>query len=168
MAYKHTVGQRSYQFKDLKTLLAKASPKRSGDELAGVAARDATERVAAQMALADCLLTDFLDDFLISYDSDEVTRLIMAQHDPQAFSKISGFTVGDLRDWLLGQSATTEAIAELKYAFTPEMVAAVSKIMRVQDLILVAKKMPRCHQVSQYHRLRRVFIHKATAQSSNR
>jgi ethanolamine ammonia-lyase large subunit len=147
MAYKHNVGQRSYQFKDLKTLLAKASPRRSGDELAGVAACDATERVAAQMALADCLLTDFLDDFLISYETDEVTRLIMAQHDPQAFSKISSFTVGDLRDWLLGESATTETISELKYAFTPEMVAAVSKIMRVQDLILVAKK---CRVVTKF------------------
>lgn len=147
MKYQHTVGQIVYQFKDLKTLLAKASPQRSGDELAGIAASDATERVAAQMALSECFLNDFLDDFTIPYEKDEVTRLIMAQHDYQAFSKISSFTVGDLRNWLLGESATTDAIAQLKYAFTPEMVAAVSKIMRVQDLILVAKK---CQVVTKF------------------
>lgn len=147
MAYQHTVGQRSYQFESLKVLLAKASPRRSGDELAGVAASDATERVAAQMALADCLLIDFLDDITIPYEDDEVTRLIMAQHDRQAFAKISSFTVGDLRNWLLGESATRDEIAQLKYAFTPEMVAAVSKIMRVQDLILVAKK---CQVVTKF------------------
>ncbi|WP_350656729.1 ethanolamine ammonia-lyase subunit EutB [Psychrobacter sp. S1-30-MNA-CIBAN-0213] len=147
MAYQHTVGQKSYQFESLKVLLAKASPRRSGDELAGVAASDATERVAAQMALADCLLIDFLDDITIPYEDDEVTRLIMAQHDCQAFAKISSFTVGDLRNWLLGESATRDEIAKLKYAFTPEMVAAVSKIMRVQDLILVAKK---CQVVTKF------------------
>ncbi len=147
MAYQHTVGQKTYQFESLKVLLAKASPRRSGDELAGVAASDATERVAAQMALADCLLIDFLDDITIPYEDDEVTRLIMAQHDRQAFTKISSFTVGDLRNWLLGESATRDEIAKLKYAFTPEMVAAVSKIMRVQDLILVAKK---CQVVTKF------------------
>ncbi len=147
MAYQHTVGQKTYQFESLKVLLAKASPRRSGDELAGVAASDATERVAAQMALADCLLIDFLDDITIPYEDDEVTRLIMAQHDKQAFAKISSFTVGDLRNWLLGESATRNEIAQLKYAFTPEMVAAVSKIMRVQDLILVAKK---CQVVTKF------------------
>ncbi|WP_367107141.1 ethanolamine ammonia-lyase subunit EutB [uncultured Psychrobacter sp.] len=147
MTYHHTVGQHNYQFDSLKTLLAKASPRRSGDELAGVAAADATERVAAQMALADCLLIDFLDDITIPYKDDEVTRLIMAQHDSQAFAKISSFTVGDLRNWLLGESATKDSITQLKYAFTPEMVAAVSKIMRVQDLILVAKK---CNVVTKF------------------
>lgn len=147
MAYQHTVGQKTYQFESLKVLLAKASPRRSGDELAGVAASDATERVAAQMALADCLLIDFLDDITIPYEDDEVTRLIMAQHDKQAFAKISSFTVGDLRNWLLGETATRNEIAQLKYAFTPEMVAAVSKIMRVQDLILVAKK---CQVVTKF------------------
>ncbi len=147
MTYQHTVGQHNYQFDTLKTLLAKASPRRSGDELAGVAASDATERVAAQMALADCLLIDFLDDITIPYEDDEVTRLIMAQHDLQAFTNISSFTVGDLRNWLLGESATRDSIAQLKYAFTPEMVAAVSKIMRVQDLILVAKK---CNVVTKF------------------
>ncbi|WP_367103756.1 ethanolamine ammonia-lyase subunit EutB [uncultured Psychrobacter sp.] len=147
MTYHHTVGQHNYQFDSLKTLLAKASPRRSGDELAGVAAADATERVAAQMALADCLLIDFLDDITIPYKDDEVTRLIMAQHDSQAFTKISSFTVGDLRNWLLGESATKDSITQLKYAFTPEMVAAVSKIMRVQDLILVAKK---CNVVTKF------------------
>ncbi len=147
MAYQHTVGHRSYQFDSLKILLAKASPRRSGDELAGVAAADATERVAAQMALADCLLIDFLDDITIPYEDDEVTRLIMAQHDRQAFAKLSSFTIGDLRNWLLGESATRDEITNLKYAFTPEMVAAVSKIMRVQDLILVAKK---CNVVTKF------------------
>lgn len=147
MAYKYTVGQRNYRFDTLKSLLAKATPKRSGDELAGIAATDATERVAAQMALADCYLTDFLNEMVVPYEDDEVTRLIIKQHDSKAFEKIASFTVGDLRNWLLSDAATTEAISQLKYALTPEMVAAVSKIMRIQDLILVAKK---CRVVTKF------------------
>ncbi|MFC3902044.1 Ethanolamine ammonia-lyase heavy chain [Acinetobacter marinus] len=147
MAYFHDVAQTRYHFQDLKTLMAKASPLRSGDELAGIAASDATERVAAQMALADLPLTTFLNEMVVPYETDEVTRLIVEQHDHQAFQQIAHFTVGDLRNWLLGEEATTEKLQALQFAFTPEMVAAVSKIMRVQDLILVASK---CRVVTKF------------------
>ncbi|GAA5002137.1 ethanolamine ammonia-lyase subunit EutB [Acinetobacter puyangensis] len=147
MRYYQDVGQTRYHFNDLKSLLAKATPLRSGDELAGIAALDSTERVAAQMALADLPLTVFLNEVVIPYEEDEVTRLIIDRHDAQAFAEIAHFTVGDLRDWLLGEEATTEKLQQLQFAFTPEMVAAVSKIMRVQDLILVAKK---CRVVTRF------------------
>lgn len=147
MAYFHDVAQTRYHFQDLKTLMAKASPLRSGDELAGIAASDATERVAAQMALSDLPLTTFLNEMVVPYETDEVTRLIVEQHDHQAFQQIAHFTVGDLRNWLLGEEATTEKLQALQFAFTPEMVAAVSKIMRVQDLILVASK---CRVVTKF------------------
>ncbi len=121
---------------DLRTLLAKASPARSGDELAGVAASSAEERVRAQMALADVPLKRFLDEPLIPYESDEVTRLICDSHDASAFAPISALTVGEFREWLL-ESDTPGAITK---GITPEMAAAVSKIMRVQDLVAVASK----------------------------
>lgn len=140
MLYQMNVAHHHYVFADLKTLMAKATPERSGDQLAGIAAVDATERVAAQMCLADVPLKQFLNEALIDYDRDEVTRLIMDEHDAVAFYPISHFTVGDFRDWLLSADATTEKLQALQLGLTPEMVAAVSKIMRNQDLILVAKK----------------------------
>lgn len=139
-AYRHRVGERTYQYADLKTLLAKASPLRSGDCLAGLAADSAEERVAAQMALADLPLTTFLNDALIPYESDEVTRLILDRHDREAFREIAGLTVGDFRDWLLGDETDATVLARVAPGVTPEMAAAVSKIMRNQDLILVARK----------------------------
>ena len=147
MSFEFTVAQQRYVFKDLKTLLAKATPERSGDQLAGVAASDATERVAAQMALADVPLKHFLNETVTAYEKDEITRLIIDEHDALAFYPISHFTVGDFRNWLLSNDATSEKLAELATGLTPEMVAAVSKIMRNQDLILVAKK---CRIVTQF------------------
>ena len=138
--YTHTVDHKVYAFDGLKDLLAKASPARSGDYLAGIAAADYEERVAAQMALAEVPLAQFLSEALIPYETDEVTRLIIDRHDRQAFEAVAHLTVGDFRNWLLSDLATEEALACLAPGLTPEMAAAVSKIMRVQDLILVAKK----------------------------
>jgi ethanolamine ammonia-lyase large subunit len=124
----------------LKTLMAKASPMRSGDVLAGLAADSYEECVAAQMALADVPLTTFLNEVLVPYERDEVTRLIIDTHDAVAFEMIKHFTVGELRDWLLSDDADTHTLQTLSNAFTPEIIAAASKLMRNQDLILVAKK----------------------------
>ena len=138
--YAHTLGSMVYRFRDLKDLLAKATPPRSGDVLAGVAASNAQERVAAQMALAELPLTVFLNDALVPYDSDEVTRLIIDMHDRAAFAPIAHLCVGDFRDWLLGDAADGAALAAVARGITPEMAAAVSKLMRLQDLVLVARK----------------------------
>ncbi|NNH78958.1 ethanolamine ammonia-lyase subunit EutB [Acinetobacter sp. ANC 5380] len=147
MLYQINVANHHYIFADLKTLMAKATPERSGDQLAEVAARDATERVAAQMCLADVPLKQFLNETLIDYEQDEVTRLIIDEHNALAFYPIAHFTVGDFRNWLLSEDATTEKLQHLQAGLTPEMVAAVSKIMRNQDLILVAKK---CRVITQF------------------
>ncbi len=133
-----TLGGQRYGFEDLKTLLARASPARSGDELAGVAAASQAERVAARLALADTPLTAFLTEALIPYEADEVTRLILDTHDVTAFATIRHLTVGEFRDWLL--AATPEGLFGVGTGLTPEMVAAVSKLMRNQDLIAVAAK----------------------------
>lgn len=140
MDYRYTINQKVYLFKDLKDLLAKASPFRTGDALAGISALNYEERVAAQIALADVPLKTFLQEAVIAYEEDEVTRLIIDSHDPEAFSIVAGFTVGELRDWLLSDIADAGVLQGLKWGLTPEMVAAVSKIMRNQDLIAVAKK----------------------------
>lgn len=120
--------------------MAKASPFRSGDALAGLCSETYIERVAAQQCLADLPLKTFLNEALIPYESDDVTRLIMDHHDAVSFNRISSFTVGMLRDWLLSDAADALSLFQLRYAFTPEMLAAVSKIMRNQDLVLVASK----------------------------
>ncbi|MBS0370143.1 MAG: ethanolamine ammonia-lyase subunit EutB [Proteobacteria bacterium] len=138
--YSHTVDHKVYRFQDLRDLLAKASPARSGDYLAGVAAADYEERVAAQMALAEVPLAQFLSETVIPYEQDEVTRLIIDRHDAEAFQPVAHLTVGDFRNWLLSDLATEATLARLAPGLTPEMAAAVSKIMRIQDLILVAKK----------------------------
>ncbi len=140
MSYKCTIGNFQYRFENLKVLLAKASPLRSGDVLAGIAAESANERVGAQIALADVPLKDFLNEAFVPYEEDEITRLIIDTHDAEAFAAISHFTVGDLRDWLLSDDADNTTLAAVTDAFTPEMIAAVSKLMRSQDLILAAKK----------------------------
>ncbi|MHA6886413.1 ethanolamine ammonia-lyase subunit EutB [Ralstonia pseudosolanacearum] len=138
--FSHTLGHETYRFDSLRDVLAKASPARSGDALAGIAAASAAERVAAQMALAEIPLRHFLDEAVIPYEADEVTRLIVDTHDAVAFAPVSHLTVGDFRDWLLGDAADEAALAALAPGLTPEMAAAVSKLMRVQDLILVAQK----------------------------
>ncbi|MBT0569819.1 ethanolamine ammonia-lyase subunit EutB [Curvibacter sp. CHRR-16] len=138
--YHYSLGAHTYGFASLKELMAKATPARSGDYLAGVAAGSAQERAAAQLALADVPLRTFLNEALVSYEEDEITRLILDTHDAAAFAKVAHLTVGDFRNWLLSEAATSEALAALAPGITPEMAAAVSKIMRNQDLILVAKK----------------------------
>ncbi len=140
MAYRATVAGTVYRFDDLKSLMARATPFRSGDALAGVAASSAAERVAAQMALADLPLQRFLDEALVPYEADAVTRLILDGHDGQAFAPIAHLTVGGFRDWLLQDSVDARVLAALAPGLLPEMAAAVSKIMRAQDLILVAAK----------------------------
>ncbi|ELY6226270.1 ethanolamine ammonia-lyase subunit EutB [Cronobacter muytjensii] len=145
--YRTTLTHSTYQFDSLKTLLAKATPARSGDVLAGVAAQSAAERMAAKMALADVPLRDILDNPVIPYEEDEVTRLIIDTHDRDAFAPVSHLTVGDFRDWLLDESTTSETLARVAAGITPEMAAAVSKLMRNQDLILAASK---CRVVTRF------------------
>jgi ethanolamine ammonia-lyase large subunit len=139
MPHHATVNGTRHVFPDLRTLLARASPPRSGDSLAGLAAQTATERVAAQLALADLPLKTFLSESVIPYETDEITRLIQDTHDPAAFAPIAHLTLGDFRNWLLAE-ATPEALAALRPGLTPEMTAAVSKICRLQDLVAVAQK----------------------------
>ncbi|MBX9863885.1 MAG: ethanolamine ammonia-lyase subunit EutB [Hyphomicrobium sp.] len=147
MSYLQTVGGHRYVFETLKVLMAKATPARSGDYLAGVAAGDDEERVAAQMALADVPLPVFLSEHVVPYETDEVTRLIIDDHDAKAFSVVSHLTVGGFRDWLLSDAATETSLAALAPGLTPEMVAAVSKICRVQDLVLISQK---CRVVTKF------------------
>ena len=147
MSYQTTIGGKVYRFDELKTLLAKASPFRTGDALAGLCAESYEERVAAQITLADIPLKVFLSELIIPYESDEVTRLIVDSHDVNAFGVISHLTVGELRDWLLLDETTVSTLKSIEAGLTPEMVAAVSKIMRNQDLIAVAKK---CEVVTQF------------------
>ncbi len=140
MAYRHTIDSTTYVFADLRDLLAKATPPRSGDRLAGIAADSAQQMIAARIALADVPLKQFLQETVIPYEDDEVTRLIVDTHDRAAFAPIASLTVGAFRDWLLSDAASTETLKNSSRGITPEMAAAVSKLMRNQDLILVAKK----------------------------
>jgi len=147
MPHSHTVGAERHVFASLRELMAKATPARSGDNLAGVAARHDTERVAAQMALADLPLAHFLQEALVPYESDEVTRLIIDSHDRAAFAPVAHLTVGGFRDWLLSDAAHEAALSALAPGLTPEMVAATSKLCRNQDLILIAQK---CRVVTRF------------------
>lgn len=139
-SYSHSMAGQTWRFDSLRELMAKATPARSGDFLAGVAASSDAERAAAQMALADVPLKHFLQEVVIPYEQDEVTRLIIDTHDAQAFAPVSHLTVGGFRDWLLCDDADEASLTALAPGLTPEMVAAVSKIMRIQDLVLVAQK----------------------------
>jgi len=132
MSYNHTIRGNVYRFNDLKTLLAKASPFRTGDALAGLCAQSYEERVAAQITLADVPLKNFLSEQVIPYEQDEVTRLIVDNHDEVAFNQISHLTVGEFRDWLLLDETITSTLKNIEAGLMPEMVAAVSKIMRNQ------------------------------------
>jgi ethanolamine ammonia-lyase large subunit len=140
MIYRQTIDATAYVFNDLRELLAKATPPRSGDRLAGIAAESAEQMIAARIALADVPLKQFLHETVIPYEEDEITRLIIDTHDVSAFAAISSLTVGSFRDWLLSDAATGEVLKQLSRGVTAEMAAAVSKLMRNQDLILVAKK----------------------------
>lgn len=145
--YSQTFGQRSFVFDDLKQVLAKASPRRSGDELSGLAAASDEERMAAKFVLADIPLQTFLDHPIIPYEEDEVTRLICDTHSAQAFEPVRSLTVGEFREWLLDYETDFNRLTAVANGLTPEMVAAVSKVMRNQDLILVASK---CQVVSKF------------------
>lgn len=145
--YRHNIHHRVYKFPNLKTLLGKASPYRSGDELAGLCAAGYEERVAAQITLADVPLKNFLNEVVIPYEDDEITRLIIDGHDEVAFSNISHLTVGELRDWLLSDETDCTTLTIIAPGLTPEMVAAVSKLMRNQDLIAMANK---CQVVTRF------------------
>jgi ethanolamine ammonia-lyase large subunit len=147
MVFRQTVDATTYRFDDLRELMAKATPPRSGDRLAGIAAASAEQMIAARMALADVPLQSFLHEAVIPYEEDEVTRLIIDSHDASAFATVASLTVGAFRDWLLSDAATSESLAHLARGITPEMAAAVSKLMRNQDLILVAKK---CQVVTRF------------------
>jgi len=147
MIYRHAIAAHSSVFDDLRDLLAKATPPRSGDRLAGLAAETAEEMIAARMALADVPLKQFLEEAVVPYEDDDVTRLIIDSHETPAFAAISSLTVGAFRDWLLSDAATSATLAQLARGITPEMAAAVSKLMRNQDLILVAKK---CEVVTRF------------------
>jgi len=140
MVYRHVIDATGYVFDDLRELLAKATPPRSGDRLAGLAATSARQMIAARIALSDVPLKQFLQETVVPYEDDEVTRLIVDTHDDQAFTAISSLTVGAFRDWLLSNAATPETLKSLSRGITPEMAAAASKLMRNQDLILAAKK----------------------------
>ncbi len=147
MGFAHTLGGTRHAFADLRALMARATPHRSGDALAGIAADSAAERAAAQHALADLPLARFLDEAMVPYEADEVTRLILDTHDAAAFAPVRSLTVGGFRDWLLSDEATTAALTALAPGLTPEMAAAVSKIMRLSDLITVAAK---CRVVTRF------------------
>ncbi|HYJ79711.1 MAG TPA: ethanolamine ammonia-lyase subunit EutB, partial [Longimicrobiaceae bacterium] len=145
--FSHTVGGVRHRFGSLAELLAKASPARSGDQLAGLAAESAEQRVAAQAALADLPLAAFLSQVVVPYEDDEVTRLIVDSHDAAAFAPLAHLTVGGFREWLLSHAATADALAAAAPGITPEMAAAASKLMRVQDLVLAARK---CRVVTRF------------------
>lgn len=147
MNFFYAAHDRTYRFDDLRTLLAKASPLRSGDVLAGLAAESDIERIAARYALADVPLTHFLNEAVVPYEIDEVTRLIMDTHDAAAFSPIRHLTVGQLREWILSDECDSDSLAAAAPGLTPEMIAAVSKLMRNQDLILGARK---CQVVTRF------------------
>ena len=132
-----SLGGHHYSFPDLKALMAAATPLRSGDVLAGVAARSGEERVAAQGILSDLPLATFLDEMVVPYETDEVTRLIIDRHSPEAFAPVSSMTVGEFRNHLLDPDVETEPLAA---GLTPEMVAATSKLMRISDLVSVARR----------------------------
>ena len=145
--YRYQLGTKTYQFVDLAELMAKATPARSGDSLAGVMAETAEQRAVAQLLLAEVPLKNFLNEALVPYEEDEVTRLIIDEHDVNAFEPISHMTIGDFRNWLLSDKASSDMLSQIRAGVTPEMAAAVSKIMRNQDLILVAQK---CRVVSAF------------------
>jgi ethanolamine ammonia-lyase large subunit len=140
MRYRTTIDSQAFSFEDLKQVMAAASPARSGDYLAGVGAATAQQRMAARHLLAETPLKQFLTEALVPYEEDNITRLIIDGHDAEAFAPVAHLTVGDFRNWLLSEQADTQALTALAPGLTPEMAAAVSKLMRNQDLVAVARK----------------------------
>ncbi|HEY2115856.1 MAG TPA: ethanolamine ammonia-lyase subunit EutB [Candidatus Angelobacter sp.] len=129
-----------FHFRDLRDLFAKANEEKSGDQLAGLAARSEQERVAAKYALADLPLQEIVQNPLVPPEEDDVTRLILETHDRQTFSTIKSMTVGELREFILGDEADESALNKLHWAITPEIAAAVAKLMSNKDLVLAANK----------------------------
>ena len=147
MVYQTASSRQNWIFADLKELLAKATPPRSGDMLAGIAAGSAEEAVAARICLADVPLKRFLTEAVVPYEMDEITRLIIDAHDAAAFAPVSHMTVGEFRNFLLSEQADSQTLSRIARGVTPEMAAAVSKLMRNQDLILAASK---CRVVTRF------------------
>lgn len=147
MRYRTRIASESFEFDDLRQVMAMASPPRSGDEMAGVAAGSAQQRMAARHVLAEVPLSQFLQEALVPYEADNITRLIIDGHDAAAFATVAQLSVGGFRDWLLSDAATSEVLSALAPGLTPEMAAAVSKLMRNQDLIAVARK---CRVVTRF------------------
>ena len=140
MVYQTASTRQNWVFADLKELMAKATPPRSGDMLAGIAAGSAEEAVAARICLADVPLKRFLTEAVVPYEMDEITRLIIETHEAAAFAPVSHMTVGEFRNFLLSEQADLKPWSRIARGVTPEMAAAVSKLMRNQDLLLVAGK----------------------------
>ena len=168
MHYTARLGGKAYRFPDLRTLLARASPLRSADELAGLAAGSEEERAVAQQVLADVPLRQFLEEPLIDPEIDEVSRLILQSHSQDAFAPLASQNVGEFREWLLSEDATPEVLAAVRSGVTPEMAAAVSKIMRNQDLIAVARTLPRRDAIPQHHRPAGTAVHAPAAEPPDR
>ncbi len=166
-SFVHTVGHLVYRFDSLKDVMAKASPARSGDYLAGVAASNDGERVAAQMALANIPLTHFLNEALIPYEADEVTRLIIDTHDAQAFAPVSHLTVGGLRDWLLSEEADEDSLRALAPADAGNGGGGVEDHARA-GLGAGGAEDPRSHPVPRHHGLARALVYPAAAQPPDR
>ena len=129
-----------FHFRDLRDLFAKANEEKSGDQLAGLAARSEQERVAAKYALADLPLQEIVENPLVPPEEDDVSRLILETADQQTFSTIKSMTVGELREFILGDEADEGALKKLHWAITPEIAAAVAKLMSNKDLVLAANK----------------------------
>ena len=133
---------KTYAFRDVKDVLAKANEEKSGDKMAGIAAENAEERVAAKVVLANLLLSDLRENPVAPYESDEVTRIIQDDLNERIYAEIRNWTVSDLREWLLAETTTSDDISRVRRGLTSEMVAAVCKLMSNLDLITAAKKMP--------------------------
>ncbi len=140
MAFTHTTRGERFAFADLRELLAKANERKSGDELAGIAACSERERAAAKFALADVPLAVIVANPVVDPNADDVTHLILESHDQRAFASLASLTVGEFREFLLDDATTPDTLHALHNAITPEIAAAVTKIMGNKDLVYVAAK----------------------------
>ena len=140
MKLKTTLLGKTYQFRDLKQVLAKANEVKTGDQLAGLAAESAQERIAAKVVLAGVTLQELRENPAVPYEADEVTRIIQDDLNLPQYEKIKGWTVSDLREYILDENTTGGDIHRLSRGLTSEMVAAVCKLMGNLDLIYAASK----------------------------
>ena len=142
MKLKTTLLGKTYQFASLKQVMAKANEEKTGDQLAGLAAETAQERVAAKVVLSEVTLQDLRENPAVPYEADEVTRIIQDDLNIPTYEKIKGKTVGEFREWILDENTTSDHIRKASRGLTSEMVAAVAKLMSNLDLIYAAAKMP--------------------------